>query len=110
MAGLCAVPKLLPNWLHLLVPPGVNERFIEAAGLTLMRCEDRTAAIAEIASRWHAVRTRRAPALIREEGADWFEQRQRFLSTTAELAARRRLSRFLYVAEKRIPEGGRRAI
>lgn len=86
---------------HLLVPPGVNERFIEAAGLALVRCEDRTAPVADIAARWHAARSRRAAALRAEEGADWFEQRQRFLSITAELASSRRLSRFLYVAEKR---------
>ena len=86
---------------HLFVPPGINERFIGAAGLALLRCEDRTAAVADIASRWHAVRSDHASALIGEEGRDWFEQRQRFLSTTAELAASRRLSRFLYVAEKR---------
>ena len=65
---------------HLLVPPGVNERFIEAAGLALLRCEDRTAAVAEIAARWHAARARRAAALCAEEGADWFERRQRFLT------------------------------
>jgi len=91
---------------HLVVPPGVNERFIEAAGLTLSYCEDRTAAVAEIASRWHTVRARRAPALIHGEGADWFDQRQQFLAVTADLAASRRLSRFLYVTEKSIIKGG----
>jgi SAM-dependent methyltransferase len=87
---------------HLFVPPGINERFIAAAGLTLMRCEDRTAAVAHIASRWHAVRSDHASALIGEEGLDWFERRQRFLAIAAELAESRRLSRFLYVAEKRM--------
>jgi SAM-dependent methyltransferase len=85
---------------HLLVPPGVNERFIEAAGLTLSYCEDRTAAVAEFASRWHTVRARCAQVLVREEGADWFEKRQQFLAVTADLAGSRRLSRFLYVTEK----------
>jgi hypothetical protein len=88
----------------------VNERFIEAAGLTLSYCEDHTAAVAEIASRWHTVRARSAPALLREEGTEWFEQRQQFLAVTAELAVSRRLSRFLYVAEKSMPRGGRGAI
>ncbi len=87
----------------LFVPPGLDEKAMEAAGLTLLRSEDRTAATAEIAARWHAARLRRAAALQREEGADWFERRQRFLATTAELAASRRLSRFLYVAEKPLP-------
>ena len=84
----------------LFVPPGLDEKGIEAAGLTLLRCEDRTAATAEIAARWHAARLRRAAVLRREEGADWFDQRQRFLAITSELAGSRRLSRFLYVAEK----------
>jgi SAM-dependent methyltransferase len=84
----------------LVVPPGLNEKAIETAGLTVLRSEDRTAATAEIAARWHAARLRRAAALEREEGANWFEQRQRFLAIAAELAESRRLSRFFYVAEK----------
>ena len=84
----------------LFVPPGLNEQAIQAADLTLLRCEDRTTAVAEIAARWHAVRARRAAVLQLEEGAPWFEQRQRFLEVTAELASSGRLSRFLYVAEK----------
>jgi hypothetical protein len=36
---------------------------------------------------------------------DWFDQRQRFLAMTAELAGRRALSRFLYLAEKRPKTG-----
>ena len=66
----------------------------------LLRCEDRTAATAEIAARWHAVRRQRTEILRGEEGADWFENRQRFLAATAELAASRRLSRFFYIVEK----------
>ena len=85
----------------LFVPPALNEKAIEAAGLTLLRCEDRTSVTAEIAKRWHAARLRRAAVLQHEEGADWFGQRQRFLAMTAELAGSRRLSRFLYLAEKR---------
>jgi SAM-dependent methyltransferase len=84
----------------LLVPPGLDEEAIEAAGLTLLMREDRTAATAEAAARLHAARARRAAALQREEGSDWFGQRQRLLATTAELAESRRLSRFLYLAEK----------
>jgi SAM-dependent methyltransferase len=84
----------------LVVPPGLNESALEAAGLAVLRCEDRTAATAEIAGRWYAARRRKAALLQEEEGAAWFEQRQRFLALTAELAGSRRLSRFLYVAEK----------
>jgi SAM-dependent methyltransferase len=88
------------NGAFLLVPPGCNEAAVAAAGLTLLRREDRTEAVAGIAGRWHAARARHAPELEREEGADWFARRQRFLEVTAELAASRRLSRFLYLAER----------
>jgi hypothetical protein len=84
----------------LVVAPGVSEKAIEAAGLTALRTEDRTAAAAEIAARWYEVRQRRAIALHHDEGVDWFDRRQRFLMTAAELASSRRLSRFLYLAEK----------
>ena len=88
------------NGAFLLVPPGCNEAALAAAGLALLRREDRTEAVAGIAGRWHAARARHAAALEREEGAAWFKQRQRFLEVTARLAANRQLSRFLYLAEK----------
>jgi len=69
-------------------------------GRRLRPREDRTPAVAEIAARWHAVRARHAAELEREEGGEWFAQRQRFLAMTAELAGSRRLSRILYLAEK----------
>jgi SAM-dependent methyltransferase len=84
----------------LVVPLGLNEAAIQAASLTVMCREDRTAAIAGIAARLHGARVRRAAELEREEGADWFGQRQRFLATAAELAESRRLSRFLFVGWK----------
>jgi cyclopropane fatty-acyl-phospholipid synthase-like methyltransferase len=93
----------------LLVPPGLNERAIAAAGLRLMLCEDRTEAVASLARRWHDARARRADRLRAEEGADWFAERQRFLATAAELAGSGRLSRFLYVAEKPATQGEARA-
>jgi SAM-dependent methyltransferase len=84
----------------LFVPPGFNERTIEAAGLTLVRRDDCTSATAETASKLHAARLKRSTLLVAEEGADWFAQRQLFLTTTGELARTHRLSRYLYVAEK----------
>jgi SAM-dependent methyltransferase len=85
---------------YLFVPHGVNEEAIVAAGLVLLRRDDRTSAVAEIAARWLAARDRHAAELERQEGAAWFAQRQRFLEATAELAASRRLSRMLYLAGK----------
>jgi SAM-dependent methyltransferase len=84
----------------LFVPPGLDEKAIQAAGLALLHKEDRTAAVAEIAARWHDVRARHAAALRRDEGTERFEQLQRYYTTTTELAESGRLSRFLYVAEK----------
>jgi SAM-dependent methyltransferase len=82
------------------VPPGFNEDTVAASGLMMVSRVDRAAAVEEIASRWYVARERRAELLKREEGEDWFERRQRMLATSAELAKSRRLSRFLYVAEK----------
>jgi SAM-dependent methyltransferase len=84
----------------LFVPPGFNEEAVAAVGLALVRRDDRTTATAETAAKWHVARSRRTDLLVGEEGADWFAQRQLFLATTGELARSRRLSRFLYVAEK----------
>jgi len=82
------------------VPPGINEDAIKAAGLTLLRLEDRTTAIVEIGTRMCSARARHAATLKQEEGADGFEKRQRLYATAAELAKSSRLSRFLYVAER----------
>ena len=84
----------------LFVPPGVNEAAISSAGLVLRQCDDCTSTIAEIAARWLDVRSRHEVNLKAEEGEEWFDQRQRFLAMVASLARSRRLSRFLYVAEK----------
>lgn|SRR5579871_1110579 len=88
-----------------LVPLNANERLVEAAGLMLVRREDTTDSAANLAFRWLEARTRLAEELTKEEGDEFFTRRQRFLSTTAELAASRRLSRFLYVADKNCTPG-----
>jgi SAM-dependent methyltransferase len=88
-----------------LVPPGANEHLVEAAGLVLVKREDKTDAAANLALRWLEVRTRFAEELAKEEGEEFFARRQGFLATTANLAATRRLSRFLYVADKLPPSG-----
>jgi SAM-dependent methyltransferase len=85
---------------YLFVPPGHDEVALPAAGLTLLSREDRTAACADIATRWHAFRERHREDLQPEEGEAWYAQRQRFLATTAALAGSGRLSRVLYVAAK----------
>lgn len=83
----------------LFVPPGVNERLIEAAGLRLVRSEDATGNIALVSGRWHDARARHAEALRRIEGDERFQELQRFFATVHQLTAERRLSRFVYVVE-----------
>ena len=82
------------------VPPGINEKAIASAGFALQKSVDTTQPMADIALKLNAIRKARSQALQDEEGADWFAKRQRFLQTTAELAASGRLSRFLYIAQK----------
>jgi cyclopropane fatty-acyl-phospholipid synthase-like methyltransferase len=84
----------------LLVPPGLDQEAIGAAGLSLLRSEDRSDATAIIAARWHDVRLRHAAELEQLEGSDRFARLQHYYATAAELAASRKLSRFLYLAEK----------
>jgi SAM-dependent methyltransferase len=84
----------------LFVPPGVNERLIEQAGLRLVRQEDRSEAAATIAGRWHEARQKRRDALVALEGGPRFEGLQRFFAIVRDLARERRLSRWLYVVEK----------
>jgi SAM-dependent methyltransferase len=86
--------------VRLIVAAGCNEAAITAAGLALLRVDDTTGEIAAIAGALHDARARHADELLMDEEADWYQQRQRFLAATAELARTRRLSRFLYLAEK----------
>ena len=103
LTGEIAKPELdlrASQGVHLIVPVGCNEAAIAAAGLVLRRADDTTDEIAAIARGLHDARARHAEELARQEDAAWFGWRQRFLATTAELAASRRMSRFLYLAEK----------
>ena len=94
-----------PNGFWLFVPPGLNEMAIRDAGLTLLLCEDRSSSVAELAARWHAARARHYAELVSQEGAEGFEQHQEFFATISDLADSRRLSRFLYLAEKPTSDG-----
>jgi 2-polyprenyl-3-methyl-5-hydroxy-6-metoxy-1,4-benzoquinol methylase len=84
----------------LFVPPGEDERLLDAAGLRLERSEDVTAAMAEVAGRWGAARAARAADLRRLEGEATFAGQQEFLRVAALIARERRLSRFAFLASK----------
>jgi SAM-dependent methyltransferase len=85
--------------LYFFVPPGENERLIEAAGFRLLAADDETEAAATIARRWHEAREEHRAELTAREGDANFAGLQRFLDCVHALSAERRLSRFCYVAE-----------
>ena len=84
----------------LFTPAGHNERLLEQAGFTLRDVQDVTEAVATVARRWRDARASRRDRLEPLEGADGFDGLQRFLDAVHVLADERRLSRFMYLAEK----------
>jgi len=85
---------------YFFVPPGENERLIARAGFTLLSADDRTGAAETIARQWHDAREQHREALLTREGENNFAGLQRFLACVHRLSAERRLSRYLYLAEK----------
>ena len=84
----------------LFVPLDVTQRLIQEAGFKLIRCEDVTGNIERTSGRWHAARQKHREDLIKIEGEERFEGLQIFLSTVYTLTSERRLSRFVFLAEK----------
>lgn len=87
--------------LFVFTPPGVNERFIEIAGFSLLRKEDVTSNAALVAGRWQRARHGHREALIAIEGDERFEGLQKFFGAVHRLTSERRLSRVAYLVEKR---------
>jgi len=86
--------------VYIFVPPGENERLIDAAGFTLVSAEDVTAAAETIAGRWHDAREAHRAELTLREGEANFDGLQRFLACVRIVSAERRLSRYCYLAER----------
>lgn len=84
----------------LFVPLETTKKFIEQAGLNLIRCEDVTGNIELTSGRWHASRQKHREDLIKIEGEERFDGLQKFFSTVHKLTSERRLSRFVFLAEK----------
>jgi SAM-dependent methyltransferase len=82
----------------LFLPPGMNERLLEAAGFDLIAMHDQTENVATIASRWRAARQRREAELRKTLGDEAFEREQQFFEVAQRVAAERRLSRFAFHA------------
>jgi SAM-dependent methyltransferase/predicted N-acetyltransferase YhbS len=86
--------------LFLFVPPGVNERLIEEAGLRLVKHEDITDNAALVSGRWHQSRQRHREDLLRIEGEERFDNLQKFFDAVHRLTTERRLSRIVYLVER----------
>jgi SAM-dependent methyltransferase len=85
----------------LFTPVGHNERLLEQSGFTVHEVHDVTDAVVTISQRWRDARARRRERLVPLEGADGFDGIQRFLAVVHTLASERRLSRYMFLAEKR---------
>jgi cyclopropane fatty-acyl-phospholipid synthase-like methyltransferase len=84
----------------LFVPRGYDEQVISECGLQVIVGEDATENMALLAQRRGAAREARSAALRHIEGDASFEAQQKFFTVAARIAKERRLSRFLYVAER----------
>ena len=84
----------------LFVPYGYDEQVIATCGLRLLRNENVTQNMADLAARRGAARAAYEQDLRRIEGDSTYEGQQEFFSVATRIASERRLSRFLYVAEK----------
>ena len=90
----------------LFTPPGHNERLLEQAGFTVRKVRDVTDAVASVSRRWHDARANRRERLTAVEGNEGFDGLQRFLAAVHVLSSERRLSRQMYLADKRGPKAG----
>lgn len=84
----------------LFVPAEYDEQIIASCGLRLVAKEDSTSHMAEIAARRRSARESRRAALVEIEGPETFEAEQEFFAVVMRLALERKLSRFVYVAER----------
>jgi ubiquinone/menaquinone biosynthesis C-methylase UbiE len=84
----------------LFVPAGYDSRLLAECRLKLLLCEDVTQNMATLAEKRRAARAARNQPLREIEGDQTYENQQQFFAVAARLAKERRLSRFLYVAEK----------
>lgn len=87
----------------LFTPAGHNERLLEQARFNVREIEDVTDAVASVSRRWHDARAKRRQRLTAVEGDEAFDGVQRFLTAVHVLSRERRLSRHMYLADKRGP-------
>ena len=83
------------------VPAGWNEQLLEATGFHLIEVEDRTASVVRNANGRLAAMRNHSEELEKFSGVASLQVQSAYLATVAELAARRAVSRIMYLAEKR---------
>jgi cyclopropane fatty-acyl-phospholipid synthase-like methyltransferase len=84
----------------LFVPLDLTKDFIREAGFTLQKVEDVTPNIVLTSGRWYSARQNYRDELLTIEGEERFEGLQRFLKAVHTLTSEKRMSRFVFVAEK----------
>jgi ubiquinone/menaquinone biosynthesis C-methylase UbiE len=84
----------------IFAPPGEDERLLQAAGFEVLRREDTTPRVADVAKRWFDARVQYRAELVEDEGPETYEGTQRFLTVVHTLASERRLSRYAFLARK----------
>lgn len=85
---------------YLLTTPAYNEEVLQECGLRTLTIEDATHTMAVIAGRRKTARAGHESELRTTEGDHSYEAQQNFLATVEKLAQERRLSRFVFAAEK----------
>jgi len=85
----------------LLAGPGYDERLLREAGFDLLRCEDMTVRLHQIAQRHCTAREAHADMLRAAEGDEEFEKQNRYRAVTELLAREHRLSHFVFLASAR---------
>lgn len=84
----------------LFIPLEITQNLIQEAGFKFIRCEDVTGNIELTSGRWHASRQKHHEDLLKIEGEERFSGLQKFFFTVHTLSSERRLSRFVFLAEK----------
>ncbi len=87
-------------FFFVLAPPGYHERLLGEAGFELLRREDVTADVAEIARRHREARAAHAEALQALEGDAVFVSQNQYRATAELLARERRLSHVAFLARR----------
>ena len=75
-------------------------RLLEETGFELLRREDASRNVWEVAARWRASRERHRDELVEDEGHETFKGVQHFLATVERLHRDGRLSRHAFVAQR----------